>query len=165
MSRSQGEELHQGGRLPKPPGILGNGSRIYTSPKPTEQPYPCGLAFLASRNLGPPHTLTSRRIHPPPSHLRFASALFHLQNALCRWRHAVHLTAFVGASIHVHRLPPDLRLPFRVSGLGLPLCSCERSAQILTAGSRLGRVGPHRRWPTKDQRCPRNTMPPASENW
>jgi hypothetical protein len=126
------------------------------------------LAVLRFSLLATSDRLTRSRLEesiPLRPHLRFASALFHLQNALCRWRHAVHLTAFVGASIHVYRLPPDLRLPFGVSGLGLPLCSCERSAQILTAGTRLGRVCPHRRWPTKDQRCPRNTMPPASENW
>src|SRR5215210_3265287 len=69
MPRSQGEELHQGGCLPQPPGILGNGPRTYTNPKPTEQPHPYGLAFLSSRNLGAPHTLTSRRTHPPPSSL------------------------------------------------------------------------------------------------
>src|SRR5829696_38222 len=67
MARSQGKELHQGGCLPQPPGILGNGSGTYGNPKASEQPYPCGPAFLASRNLGATHTLTPRRIHSPTS--------------------------------------------------------------------------------------------------
>jgi hypothetical protein len=46
-------------------------------------------------------------------HLRFASALFNPQNALCRWPVAVHFTAFLGAPIHSHHLP------FCLSGLGL----------------------------------------------
>jgi hypothetical protein len=40
MAWSQSEELDQGGRLPKAPGILVDGPGTYTNPKPTEQPYP-----------------------------------------------------------------------------------------------------------------------------
>src|SRR5215211_1346714 len=123
MARRQSEELHQGSCLPQAPGILGNGSRTYTNSKASEQPYPYSLALLANCNLGSPHTLTPRRTHPPPSTLTLCLGIIPPENVLCRWRLAVHLTAFVGASMHFHGLPPDLRLPFSVSGLGLGLCS------------------------------------------
>src|SRR3712207_40634 len=70
MARSQGEELHQGGCLPQAPGILGNGSRIYTNPKATEQPHSYDLAFLARWRPELPDALRSRRRpHPLPSPL------------------------------------------------------------------------------------------------
>lgn len=40
MAGSQGQELHQGGRLPQAPGVFGDGPGTHANPKPTEQPYP-----------------------------------------------------------------------------------------------------------------------------
>jgi hypothetical protein len=76
MSRSQGEELHQAGRLPQVPGILGYGCRPYGNPKASEQPYPHSLVFLAFRNLEPPHTLTPIRRLPLPSPLTLCLGIY-----------------------------------------------------------------------------------------
>src|ERR671910_3020515 len=76
MARSQSKELHQGGRLPQSPGILGDGPRTYANLKASEQPYPYGLAVPTHRRLGAPHTLRSRRTYPLGVALPYALAHF-----------------------------------------------------------------------------------------
>src|SRR5215204_2532787 len=147
---------------------FGAGSSASRSRKHQEQRGCRQADAVRSHLLSSMQTPRARGAHTPSSARSTSSSkqwmshwrIFSSRSLVAEWPENVLL---ISSSRGGSYLLSTWNLFLSCSGVGLLLCSARRSGEILTAGRRLRRVGPRRRWPTTDQRRQKSIVLPASE--